>query len=590
MSDSGVFLRILWAPSDSPRLKEIYRQAEACLKHGRKPPWEIWYVHGKHNADWLKKRVGESFFFVPENVPVNARWAWVLYRIVGISGPAIYLGLDLLCVYKIRPRLFWRRMAEGHPLRFGLQKVGKWQDGGGLCVPYPQAVYCRDIKVAELLLREAESGKSASECLATAREHLGIAPFDPKLDLPIVRHPDALAPPDPAIFQERRESFRSYQVGLRGCAKQRAPAQSWIDARLPSRLVSTLMETQRVASYARDNIKTIGFLTPSLQLGGAERWLTDLVSGLDSKRFDVMAVGTEIARPPFEPFVKRITNRCPILEGPHSWPLIAKNSDTIVAWGVRSLEQLKDFRGPIVYVSQGPGWYTDDCIKRCLPRVTHQVAVSRSAATVFPDTSVVTIVPNGVCEAAMQEHRSRDEVRQSWGVKPHEILVGYVGRFSPEKKPVEVADVVAKLGKPYRLVYVGDGHCRTEMLKEAKRICPDLIHQPATPEIGDCYRALDALVLLSDSEGFSHVLVEAWYCGTPTICKPVGAVPDLEAEHCQLATPVPIDATVDQVVDAIRRGAAPGVVDRARRVAREHYTEAAMCRRWGEYLTGILEP
>jgi len=211
-----VFLRALWEPADSPKLAEVYRQAEACLASHRKPPGEVWLGVGEHNVEWLIQRgiqprytAGTRRFLlraISISGPIPAASSILFHAILAAVreyGAVVWLGLGLVNVYKIRPRLFWPAMADGHPLRYGFQKVG-----GGVYEPYLKAFYCRDEKVAALLLEEVKRGKTIGECLDEVRDIMDMQPFTFKLDLPIIRHPHNVKPPDPAIFQERKQVWR----------------------------------------------------------------------------------------------------------------------------------------------------------------------------------------------------------------------------------------------------------------------------------------------------------------------------------------------------------------------------------------------
>jgi hypothetical protein len=121
---------------------------------------------------------------------------------------------------------------------------------------------------------------------------------------------------------------------------------------------------------------------------------------------------------------------------------LVANADVMVAWGVYGLaEMLRGFTGPIMQVSHGCGAWTESFWAANQTVTTHCVAVSRSAATAFGHDRV-TIIPNGVdprrCEALR---------RREWGLLPHEIAIGFVGRISPEKNPHTTSHAVRALGR-----------------------------------------------------------------------------------------------------------------------------------------------
>lgn len=82
-------------------------------------------------------------------------------------------------------------------------------------------------------------------------------------------------------------------------------------------------------------------------------------------------------------------------------------------------------------------------------------------------------------------------------------------------------------------------------------------------------------------------MIEAWLCGVPVVATPVGAVPEIEAMYGKMVCRVPVCPTPRQLARAVRcainKRNLP-TLDRAREVAAEHFTDAAMGRRWCDWL------
>jgi glycosyltransferase involved in cell wall biosynthesis len=264
-----------------------------------------------------------------------------------------------------------------------------------------------------------------------------------------------------------------------------------------------------------------------------------------------------------------------------------------------------DRGGRVVMVGHGHCDWTVSAIRKCLPYVTDCAAVSRHATASFPDPSRVAVIHNGIDTDRCAAVRARQELRSAWGVQPGEIAVGYVGRLSAEKNPLAAVEAAKRLrdrdresrglkltgigSRRHRAVLVGGGPGTPWILKRARKILRDVIHVPPVENVGDIYRAMDCFVLASPSEGFSLALAEAWHCGCPTVSTPVGAT-ELMEEYGPMGIQVPIGATPEQLAAAVLAAIAEpnrGIVEHAARVVTEHYTAAAMCRRWDEYLTGL---
>lgn len=73
---------------------------------------------------------------------------------------------------------------------------------------------------------------------------------------------------------------------------------------------------------------------------------------------------------------------------------------------------------------------------------------------------------------------------------------------------------------------------------------------PPSRDVGTLLRSVDALILVSDHEGFPRVVVEAGMVGTPVIATPVGALPELFGEEILFVENPP---TVESVRAALQR-------------------------------------
>ncbi len=190
-------------------------------------------------------------------------------------------------------------------------------------------------------------------------------------------------------------------------------------------------------------------------------------------------------------------------------------------------------------------------------------------------------------KSAVVPQRSREDVRREWGLQPHHIAVGFVGRFAPEKRPELVAQAVAKLGGDYRAVFVGDGPSCGEAVKSIHSALPSAIVRPPVAQVGDVLGALDCFVLPSRAEGFSLGLAEAWLAGVPTVATPAGALNELEQQHGRLTVRLAGNPTAGVVAAAIGEAVAPDNalnVERARNTVATHYSCSATSAAWTEFI------
>lgn len=114
--------------------------------------------------------------------------------------------------------------------------------------------------------------------------------------------------------------------------------------------------------------------------------------------------------------------------------------------------------------------------------------------------------------------------RKLCGVGPRELLIGYVGRLSPEKGLellIEAAGLFLPELPAAKLVIVGDGPSRSALEHQAV-LQPDhdrIIFTGQVPHdrVAECYGGLDAFVSPSTSEVNSLTFLEALACGAPPI-------------------------------------------------------------------------
>ncbi|MBN1258050.1 MAG: glycosyltransferase, partial [Planctomycetes bacterium] len=118
------------------------------------------------------------------------------------------------------------------------------------------------------------------------------------------------------------------------------------------------------------------------------------------------------------------------------------------------------------------------------------------------------------------------------GVPAGGKCVGIVGRLHPVKRHdlfLETAFQLNQSRPDIHFLIAGDG----ELKKALKEKVSDygMAHKVTftgfTHEIARIYRALDCLVLTSDSEGLGKVLLEAQAAGVPVVARAVGGVPEV---------------------------------------------------------------
>ena len=134
---------------------------------------------------------------------------------------------------------------------------------------------------------------------------------------------------------------------------------------------------------------------------------------------------------------------------------------------------------------------------------------------------------------AQAERGNRAQVRSSWDTEDSTLVVLFVGKFQPIKRPTDILRALAELrrsGVQALAVFVGAGALEQSLRAEAMALGVAARFEgfKNQSELPRYYVASDVLVLPSESETWGLVVNEAMACGIPAIVSDaVGCAPDL---------------------------------------------------------------
>lgn len=177
------------------------------------------------------------------------------------------------------------------------------------------------------------------------------------------------------------------------------------------------------------------------------------------------------------------------------------------------------------------------CISRVLHRADSVVCVShhlkRAVEELGTPASRVHVVDNGV-DPSVFAPGSRADARRRLGLDTDSPILLWVGRMVPVKGLDVLLDAFAA-SRPdetsARLCLVGDGPLRQLLLDRATMLGIQsrvrLVGSVAHRELAEWFRAANATILPSWSEGSPNVLLESIACGTPFIASDVGGVSEI---------------------------------------------------------------
>jgi glycosyltransferase involved in cell wall biosynthesis len=296
------------------------------------------------------------------------------------------------------------------------------------------------------------------------------------------------------------------------------------------------------------------FLIRSLNRGGAERQLTQLVKGIDRTRFAVTVVTlydggahqTEIeSLEGITVFSLHKKGRWDILlpiwrllrilrdAKPHIVHgymdvanalalLLGKLAAARVVWGLRASDvDFSQYDRISALSFRLAGW---------LSPLTDLIIINSHAgkrhygAQGFCDKRMI-VIPNGYDTIYFQpDAEAGRRIRRAWGIEDSELLIGLVARLDPIKDHrtfLQAAALLSASRPDTRFVCVGDGQAdyRQELQDFAEKlgIGNRVIWAGELTDMREVHNALDVATSSSSSEGFSNTIGEAMACGIPCV-------------------------------------------------------------------------
>ena len=355
---------------------------------------------------------------------------------------------------------------------------------------------------------------------------------------------------------------------------------------------------------------TVMLMTNGLHnIGGIERWIASLVKNLPAVSENKVIVGSVVVASNWElgtKLVGELQKYCRVLvaptEGTNKQALeqSLRETDVVVVSGMggnfKSL--LEGYSGKVVWVCHSCCKYSYDYSREALETglVTNWASVGSLAVDIFPQEIKpdVTVIENGVDVERCLPMKGRERQRAEWGFSDSDILIGYVGRLSKEKRPEALAEALKYLPSHIKGVVVGEG-VDEDLIKQNMELeaTGRIKYIPSKVMLGDCFAALDLGIIASPAEGFCLVRAEMQAAKLPLVSTPTGEVPALEEAHGPLTWVIEIGATGQEIANTILQALNSDQerdirANRAQAIVLENYTSQAMAQRWVNYLQEII--
>lgn len=155
----------------------------------------------------------------------------------------------------------------------------------------------------------------------------------------------------------------------------------------------------------------------------------------------------------------------------------------------------------------------------------------------------IKVMPQLGIDEALFAPKLQPELAESLGIKLGEFVIGFVGRFVPEKGILTLLDALASIkDKDWKCLLLGRGELKAELIKKAiahniqDRII--IVESVAHDEVSKYINLMSTLVLPSETtykfktltsvgwkEQFGHVIIEAMGCQVPVIGSDSGEIP-----------------------------------------------------------------
>ena len=155
----------------------------------------------------------------------------------------------------------------------------------------------------------------------------------------------------------------------------------------------------------------------------------------------------------------------------------------------------------------------------------------------------IKVMPQLGVDETLFTPKPQPELASKVGIQPGEFVIGFVGRFVPEKGIMTLLDALVKIkDKSWKFLLLGRGELKEEILqKAAENGIQDkikLVESVPHDQVADYINLMSTLILPSETtykfktltsvgwkEQFGHVIIEAMACKVPVIGSDSGEIP-----------------------------------------------------------------
>jgi glycosyltransferase involved in cell wall biosynthesis len=198
-------------------------------------------------------------------------------------------------------------------------------------------------------------------------------------------------------------------------------------------------------------------------------------------------------------------------------------------------------------------------IERGLARITDRIiAVSNQVREDLVQFGVarrrkIVVVDYGFdLDARLATRSTRAERRNELGLNDDDFTIGWAGRLSEIKRPLDLVRVLAQVDGS-SLVIAGDGELRgaVEALARELGVAERMHILGYVEDMGSWYEAFDVFLLTSANEGAPVVAIEALAAGVPVVATNAGGTPTV-VDDTETGYLAPVGAVEELAVHVAR--------------------------------------
>ncbi|MEM8503164.1 MAG: hormogonium polysaccharide biosynthesis glycosyltransferase HpsO [Cyanobacteria bacterium P01_D01_bin.1] len=327
---------------------------------------------------------------------------------------------------------------------------------------------------------------------------------------------------------------------------------------------------------------------------------------------------------------------------------LSNNNQSLLSFGLDFLKLLKEFQPDIIQVEQGSkslGYAESIFLNKILKlnaknvfftwwnlpystkfpiswlerynlQNTHGLIVgNQDGADIVEDhgySSPVCVMPQLGVDEELFRPTDQAQLALSHGINPDDFVIGFVGRFVPEKGLAILLKAIAHLKteidvqKPWKLMLLGRGPYKATLQEMATKLDIEAhilwIESVSHEQVPDYINLMDTLVLPSMTtydvstltavgwkEQFGHVLIEAMACQVPVIGSDSGEIPNVIKEDGLVVPegdPIALADSIHLLMNNPQQRQA--IAEQGRIRAMAEYTNTALAKRQLEFYQSLF--